>query len=47
MQCGNDDSDIYLNGDVLADKTKLYNLDRLSFGANHMFVVIMPDSEPR
>ena len=42
-----EESSCYLNGDHLTKKEQVYHLDRVSFGTNNMFLVIVPDSEPR
>lgn len=42
-----EDSACYLNGDSITQKTELRNLDRLTFGTNNMFVVVIPDQDPR
>ena len=42
-----EDSDVYLNGDSLTERTEIFHLDRVAFGANHMFVVVIADTKPR
>lgn len=42
-----DDSGCYLNGDVVSEKIPLRTLDRLTFGTNNMFIVVIPETEPR
>lgn len=42
-----EDSGCYLNGDVVSGKLELKTLDRLTFGTNNMFIVVLPGSEPR
>jgi|LakMenEpi03Aug12_release.lakeMendotaPanAssembly.Ray.scaffolds.fasta_scaffold100093_4 hypothetical protein len=42
-----EDSACYLNGDNITQKTELKHLDRLIFGTNNMFVVIIPDEVSR
>lgn len=37
-----DESNCYLNGDQISKQEKLYHLDRLSFGTNNMFLVMLP-----
>lgn len=37
-----DDSACYLNGDIIKEKTELKHFDRLTFGTNNMFVVLIP-----
>lgn len=41
------DSNIYLNGDQLSSGTRLWHLDRVSFGTNNMFVMMVPGGEVR
>lgn len=36
-----------MNGDNISQKTELRNLDRLTFGTNNMFVVVIPGHDPR
>ena len=36
-----------MNGDYLTEKKELKTFDRLSFGTNNMFVVIIPGTDPR
>ena len=38
----NEDSGCYLNGDPIIETTELKTLDRLTFGTNNMFVVVLP-----
>ncbi len=42
-----EDSACYLNGDSITEKTELKHLDRLTFGTNNMFVVVIPGTDPR
>ena len=42
-----EDSGCYLNGELILTKTELMHLDRLTFGTNNMFIVIIPDTKPR
>jgi hypothetical protein len=37
-----EDSSCYLNGDNINKITELKHLDRLIFGTNNMFIVIIP-----
>lgn len=37
-----EDSGCYLNGDSIVQKIELKNLDRLIFGTNNMFIVVIP-----
>ena len=37
-----EDSSCYLNGDYLTEKKQISSFDRLTFGTNNMFVVIIP-----
>lgn len=41
------DSSIYLNGDQIAKEERLFNLDRLSFGTNNMFLLLLPGTDSR
>ena len=36
-----------MNGNMISEKTELQHLDRLIFGSNNMFVVMLPGSDPR
>jgi hypothetical protein len=42
-----DETNCYLNGDQIIKEETLYHLDRLSFGTNNMFLVMLPDNPPR
>ena len=42
-----ENSDVYLNGDSLTEKAQIFHLDRLSIGANHMFIAMIPGTAPR
>jgi hypothetical protein len=42
-----EESNCYLNGDLILAETKLFHLDRLSFGTNNMFLFLLPGSQPR
>ena len=42
-----EDSGCYLNGEHINQKQEIKNLDRISFGTNNMFIVIIPEEEPR
>ena len=37
-----EESNCYLNGDQISKEEQLYHLDRLSFGTNNMFLVLLP-----
>lgn len=41
------DNFVYLNGQLLSEETQLLNMDRLKFGVNSIFLVIIPDGEER
>lgn len=41
------DSNCFLNGDQISEKQPLHNLDRLSFGTNNIFLVLLPGTPPR
>ena len=41
------DSGCYLNGSPILERTELFNLDRLTFGTNNMFIVSLPGRKPR
>ena len=45
--CEGEDSACYLNGDTITEKTQILHYDRLTFGTNNMFIVMIPDTEPR
>jgi hypothetical protein len=36
-----------LNGDNLTAKAEIFHLDRISIGASHMFIAMLPSTEPR
>jgi hypothetical protein len=38
---------IHLNGDNLTSSAELKNFDRLNFGTNIIFIVCIPNTEPR
>ena len=42
-----EESNCYINGDQISQQEKLFHLDRLSFGTNNMFLVLIPGTEPR
>lgn len=42
-----EDSGCYLNGDPISNKVELKTLDRLTFGTNNMFIVVIPNTEVR
>lgn len=42
-----ENSDVYVNGDVLTEKFEIFHLDRISIGATHMFIVMIPGTQPR
>jgi hypothetical protein len=42
---GGEDSGCYLNGNPIIEKSEILHLDRLTFGTNNMFIVIIPDGE--
>lgn len=37
----------YLNGDMINKEEQIFHLDRISFGTNNMFLVVVPDTKPR
>lgn len=37
-----EDTNCYLNGNMIIEKTEIKNLDRLTFGNNNMFIVMIP-----
>lgn len=41
------ESNIYLNGDQLTSGTLLCHLDRISFGTNNMFLILLPGTKSR
>ncbi len=41
------DNFVYLNGQLLEEEAELLNMDRLKFGVNSIFLVIIPGSEQR
>ena len=43
----NEDSGCYLNGNYIMKKTELMHLDRLIFGTNNFFVIIIPEGDVR
>lgn len=45
--CEGEDSGCYLNGEPIKEKTELMHFDRLTFGTNNMFVVLIPGTKPR
>lgn len=47
--CGeeNEDTGVYLNGNNVTEQKELMNYDRLTFGTNNMFLVLIPDSPVR
>lgn len=45
--CEGEDSACYLNGDTITEKTQILHYDRLTFGTNNMFIVMIPGTEPR
>lgn len=42
-----EESGCYLNGDMISKEEEIFNLDRISFGTNNMFLVVIPDHKPR
>ena len=42
-----EDSSCYVNGDAVTKRTELKHYDRLTFGTNNMFVVMIPGGETR
>lgn len=42
-----EDANCYLNGDLVETKVELHHLDRLSFGTNYMFLVLIPGTDSR
>ena len=43
----NEDSGCYLNGNPIVKKIALMHLDRLIFGTNNFFVIIIPEGDVR
>lgn len=41
------DSNCFLNGDLVLEKQKLYHLDRISFGTNNIFLIMIPFTAAR
>jgi hypothetical protein len=41
------DSNCFLNGDQAIKQERLYNLDRVSFGTNNIFLIMIPGNSPR
>lgn len=37
-----EDSNCYLNGDLVQKEEQIFHLDRISFGTNNMFLIILP-----
>lgn len=44
---GGEDSGCYLNGNLVSAEERIYHFDRVSFGTNNIFLVVLPGSEPR
>lgn len=42
-----EESGCYLNGDMIEKQEKIFHLDRISFGTNNMFLVLIPETDPR
>lgn len=42
-----EESNCYLNGDQITGEERLFHLDRLSFGTNNMFLLLLPGGETR
>lgn len=42
-----EDSGCCLNGCPIIGRTELMHFDRLTFGTNNMFIVLIPGTEPR
>lgn len=42
-----EESGCYLNGDMILKETQIFHLDRISFGTNNMFLLLIPDTQPR
>ena len=41
------ESSCFINGDMISQKEKLSHLDRVSFGTNNIFLLLLPGLEPR
>ena len=41
------ESSCFVNGDMISQKEPLRHLDRISFGTNNIFLLLLPDEEPR
>ncbi len=41
------ESNCFLNGDQVSEPQRLYHLDRVSFGTNNIFLVLLPGTQPR
>lgn len=39
-----EDSGCYLNGDLIGKEAPIYHLDRISFGTNNIFLVLIPEA---
>ena len=39
-----EESGCYLNGDMISKEEQIYHLDRISFGTNNMFLVLIPET---
>jgi hypothetical protein len=46
-EANGEESNCYLNGDLLSQETPLLHLDRLSFGTNNMFLFVSPGGTSR
>ncbi len=44
---GGEDSGCYVNGNLVAGEEKIYHLDRVSFGTNNIFLLLLPGNNPR
>jgi hypothetical protein len=44
---GGEDSGCYLNGNLVGAEEKIYHLDRVSFGTNNIFLLLLPGTPPR
>lgn len=40
--CKNGESGCFVNGDMIGGKEKLFHLDRISFGTNNIFLLLIP-----
>lgn len=42
-----EESGCYLNGDMIVKEEQVFHLDRISFGTNNMFLLLLPETESR